>query len=358
MQFERFDLLARVVEGHAQARYDLSSSDMPATRLSDAGGLADRPLAGSHAGGSEELRSELARVYGGGADDYIVTAGASEGNFAVYAALLQAGDRVLVERPTYQPMESIPRGLGATVVPLLRPEASHFRLTAEDVRAALPDDVRMVSLTNLNNPTGEGLETPDARALADLAADRGFYLFVDETFRELAFDRDTQTIGGLNARTIVTSTMSKFYGAGGLRIGWVRAAAPVRAKIQSVLDYLSATPAALSEAVAVGLLGNRTKTLARNRALIEEGRRVFRAWASAEPDLGWSEPVAHLTFPDVGVDTLRLADVLLRDHGTFIAPGESFGIPGRFRLNIGIGAERLRGGLERVSAARAALRKT
>jgi len=52
---------------------------------------------------------------------------------------------------------------------------------------------------------------------------------------------------------------------------------------------------------------------------------------------------------------VRLADVLLREHSTFIAPGESFGVPGHFRLNIGIGAEPLRAGLERVSRARSAL---
>ncbi len=354
MQFERFDLLARVVEGHARARYDLSSSDMPATRLSECGGLADRSLAETHVGGSEELRSELARIHGGHAEDYLVTAGASEANFAVYAALLYAGDRVLVEQPTYQPLEAIPRGLGAAVIPLVRAESNAFQVTAEDVRAALPEGARMLTLTNLNNPTGVALAASDVRALADLAADRGFFLFIDETFRELAIDRETPTAGGLNERTIVTSTLSKFYGAGGLRIGWVRAAAAVRSRLQSVLDYLSATPAEPSEAIALALLRNRNKTLARNRGLIEAGRKVFREWAAAEPNLSWNEPAAHLTFPGVGGDTVRLADLLLREHSTFIAPGESFGIPGHFRLNIGIGAEKLREGLENISRARAA----
>lgn len=355
MQFEPFDLLARVVEGHARARYDLSSSDMPASRLSECGTLGDRSLAESHVGGGQELREELARVHGGHADEYIVTAGASEANFAVYAALLNHAARVLVERPTYQPLETIPKGLGALVTPVVRTEGKGFRLTADEVRAALPEHVDMVVLTNLNNPTGAGLGGDEVRALAELAEDRGFYLFVDETFRELLVDGESPTVGGINERTIATSTLSKFYGAGGLRIGWVRAAPDIRTRIQGVLDYLSATPAALSEELAVALLRSRGRTLERNRRLIDEGRRVFRQWAAAERDLAWTDPVAHLTFPGVGVDTLRLADLLLREHRTFIAPGESFGVAGHFRLNIGIGAEKLEAGLQHVSKARAAL---
>lgn len=355
MRFDRFDLLARVVEGEAHATYNLSSSNMPATRLSECDPLGDRSLAESHVGGGDELRRELARTFGGQADDYIVTAGASEANFAIYAALLNPGDRVVVELPTYQPLETIPRGLGATVSPLPRPESRDFRPTVDEIRASLPPGLRFLTLTNLNNPTGVELDGPTARALAELAVERGFYVFVDETFRELAQDRDVPTAGGLSEPVIVTSTLSKFYGAGGLRIGWIRAAEPVRARIQAVLDYLSATPAGLSETLAVSLLRNRERIRARNRRLIAEGRQVFREWADAEPGVRWREPVGHLTFPNVGGDTEHLARVLLEEHATFIAPGESFGIPGHFRLNIGTGAEGLAEGLRRVSKARATL---
>jgi len=355
MRFERFDLLARVIEGHARAEFDLSSSDMHGERLSYFGGVPDCDLSVSHVGGGEELRSELAHVYGGAAEDYIVTAGASEANFAVCAALLEAGDRVLVEHPTYQPLEAIPRGLGAAVTLLDRPEALEFRFTADGIQEALPRDLRLLILTNLNNPTGAALDGDAVRAVADLAEERGFHVFIDETFRELSFDEPLPTIGGLNERTIVSSTLSKFYGTGGLRIGWVRAGATVRRRLQSVLDYLSATPAGPSEIVALSVLRAREKIASRNRRLIEEGRKVAREWAAAEPNLVWHEPPGHLTFPGVGGNTLELAELLLKEYGTFIAPAESFGLQGHFRLNIGIGAEKLQEGLRCVSRARARL---
>ena len=350
MQFERFDLLFRVEEGHSQARYDLSSSDMPAQRLSDYGGLADRSLGEAHISGSEEFRSELARLHGGRPEEYIVTAGASEANFAVCAALLHPGDPVLVERPVYQPLEAIPRGLGGRVTPVLRREEDGYRLAPERVAAAAPSGLRLLVLSNLNNPTGAALEPEDVRGIADLAAERGFYVLVDEIFRELAFDYATPTLGGLNDRMLVTSSMSKVYGAGGLRFGWIRAEAAVREKVRGVLDYLSVNPAGPSEAIALALLRNQEKTVARNRRLIAEGRKVARDWAQRE-GIPWRDPVGHLVFPNVGGDTVRLADLLLRDHQTFIAPGESFGLGGHFRLNVGLAAETLSEGLARVSKA-------
>ncbi len=350
MRFDRFDLLERVEQSHSKAQFDLSSSDMPPQRLSDYGGLEDRSLAASPVGGSEEFRGELARLHGGHADDYIVTAGASEANFAVLAGLLERGDRVLVERPVYQPLEAIPRGLGAAVTAFPRPEADGYPMRAEAVRAAAPERLQVLVLSNLNNPTGTALAPRDVRGMADLAAERGFYVLVDEIFRELAFDDPTPTIGGLNDWTVVTSSMSKFYGAGGLRIGWIRAAGRVRQRLRGVLDYLSVNPAGPSEAIALSLLRNRGKTVARNRRLIEEGHKIAREWADRDGVL-WPDPVGHLMFPRVGGDTIRLADVLLREHKTFIAPGESFGLGGHFRLTIGMPAATLEEGLSRVSKA-------
>lgn len=350
MQFQAFDLLARVIDGHDRARYDLSSSDMPTQRLSEYGGLGDRTLAEHHVGGGEELRTELSRLYGGQPEDFIVTAGASEANFAVCAALLSPGDRAIVESPVYQPLESIPRGLGARVTTVPRREAEGFLLHLDDLRAAAETPTRLVILSNVNNPTGSALAARDIRAIVDLAAERGFYLLVDEVFRELAFDEQVPSFGGLHDRIIVTSGVSKFYGAGGLRIGWLRAAPEARERVRNVLDYLSVGPSGPGEAIALALLRHREQTVARNRRLIREGRQVASEWA-AGAGIPWQAPVAHLAFPDVGGDTIRLAESLLRDHGTFIAPGESFGLGGHFRLNIGIGSEPLGEGLACVTQA-------
>jgi aspartate/methionine/tyrosine aminotransferase len=106
-----------------------------------------------------------------------------------------------------------------------------------------------------------------------------------------------------------------------------------------------------SDRIAQGLLRRRTETALRNRKLIEDGRRVVREWAEGTQAVRYTEPVAHLCFPALQADTLSLADRLLKEHSTFLAPGESFGLPRHFRLNIGLGVEQLEGGLAQVTKA-------
>jgi aspartate/methionine/tyrosine aminotransferase len=351
MQFEPFDLLERVTAGQGHATYDLSTSDMPPTKLSDVIDLPDMLLSENHPGGGESLRALLASRFGGRPEDYIITSGASEANFAVEAAILRAGDTALVETPTYQPLASIARGLGAKVVPLERVEEKGYTLSAEQVRDAIHDGLRLLVLSNLNNPTGVPTSGADLREITDLATKEGFFVLVDEIFRELAFENPVPTIGGMGDHAIATAGVSKFYGAGGLRIGWIRATGRPHKAVRRVLDYLSIAPSGISERIAIALLGKKSEIEARNRRLIREGRKAAQEWATSTPGVGWYESAGNLVFPRLATETAPLAARLLEKYDTFLAPGESFGHPHHFRLNLGSGPENVSKGLAQVSKA-------
>lgn len=351
MRFEPFDLLERVMAGHASAKYDLSSSDMPPQRLADVGGLEDLSLAENHVGGSPALREQLARRFGGRPEDYIATAGTSEANFAVFASLLKPGDPVLIEQPTYQPLLEIPRGLSAKVHRLVRPEGRQYGLDIDAVRKAMPKGLRLLVLANLHNPSGAAVDGKAMRAIADLAAQEGFYVLVDEIFRELAIDAIPPTAGGLNDRMIVTASVTKYYGAGGLKVGWLRAAPETRALVRRTLDYMSVSPPGPSERLATALLREHARTTERNRRLLQEGRKIVADWVATVPEVHYTQPPGHICFPRVDVDSDGLSRRLLDKYNTFLAPGESFGEPGHFRLNLGRGPEQLKGGLARVAQA-------
>ncbi len=351
MQFEPFDLLARVTESHGHVRYDLSSSDMPGQTLPSTPDLAGLPLEGDPPGGSRGLRELLAARYGGDPEEYNVTCGASAANFAVFTALLAPGDRVLVERPAYQPLEAIPRALGARVESLVRPASEGFRVDLDRIRRSAQDGLSLLVLTNLHNPSGAALDAALVRGIADLAQDTGFYVLVDEIFRELAFDEEPPTMGGRNDRVLVTSGVGKFFGAGGLRIGWVRASGDARARVRRSLDYLDANAPSPSDRVAQVLLRARDATARRNRTLIQAGRKIVGDWVEATPAVTYEEPPGHICFPAVDADTAALAERLRKDHATFLAPGEAFGLPRHVRLNLGRGPEQLDGGLREVSRA-------
>lgn len=351
MQFERFDLLGAVEEGQARAKYNLSTSDMPPTRLSEVARLGDFLLSENTPGGGDALRGLLARRFGGAKEDYIVTCGASEANFAVLAGLIRAGDAALVESPVYQPLRSIPQGLGAKVTALPRRPEDGYAVTADRVNRAKPEGLRLLVLTNLHNPSGAAIPGRDLRALSDLASEEGFYVLVDEIFRELAFEETPPTMGGMSDRVVTTSGVSKFYGAGGLRIGWIRASRDARERIRRVLDYMSIAPSGISERIALALLRKKPQVAARNRRFMREGRRIAIEWVESTPGVGWVDTPGNLRFPQVPANTAALAARLLSKHRTFIAPGEAFDRPGHFRLNVGLGPEHVSQGLRRVGQA-------
>ena len=111
---------------------------------------------------------------------------------------LSPGARVLIESLADQSLEAIPEALGARVDRLVRRESNDFRLDLDRLDEAVPKGFTLLVFTNLHNASGAALDAPTVRGIADLALDRGFYVRVDEIFRELAFDHEPPTMAGLH----------------------------------------------------------------------------------------------------------------------------------------------------------------
>jgi hypothetical protein len=233
-------------------RFNLAESGVDVPDL-DAMGLPSR--AGLPAAGYA-LQPELERLFGArwGAPGgrVLLASGGSEANALVFASLLRRGDEVLVESPGYEPHREVPRLFDITVRRFERPPAGSDPSLAMVVEAALAPMTRMVVLTHLHNPSGTPLTPDDARALDGLAERRDVWILCDEIFRDADGGR-TGTFAALGPRWIATSSLTKVYGLGGLRIGWIAGADEVLARCAAVQDGLSVTPALPSIALALEL---------------------------------------------------------------------------------------------------------
>jgi 2-aminoadipate transaminase len=215
---------------------------LPAPELFDAPGLRDafaavladgsagRALQYSTTEGDPGLRSALAhRLTGGGLptepDDLPVTSGSQQALTLVAAALLESGDRVLVEEPSYLAALQTFTLAGAIPVPVpcddggLDPHAA----------AALAAEHRpklLYTIPTFHNPTGRTLSLERRRTLAAVAARHGLWLVEDDPYGELRYCGEPlpslATLPGAEDRTLAVSTLSKI-AAPGLRVGWVRA---------------------------------------------------------------------------------------------------------------------------------------
>lgn len=211
---------------------------MPGLRAAFAEALSDdnarRTLQYSTTEGDPRLRALVAtlmtaRGIPSSVDDILVTSGSQQALTLIATALVEPGDVVLVEDPTYMAALQCFGLAGARVVPVacddegLLPEAL-------DHAAGRERPVLLYTVPTFQNPTGRTLPADRRRAVADIAARHGMWIVEDDPYGELRFDgRAEPPIGGMEAaldRTLALSTLSKI-AAPGLRTGWVRAPAPI-----------------------------------------------------------------------------------------------------------------------------------
>ena len=283
----------------------------------------------------ERLHAPFGRV--------LITAGASEAIAAVFAGLIVAGDGVLVERPGYESHRSVAKRFGAKLRTFVRPRENGFGGVAAAVEPMLTKDTRMVVFTHLHNPSGAPLEDADAAALNALSDKHGLWMVCDEAFRDAS---DRQTIGTMASRGprwVSISSLTKSYGLGGLRIGWIAGGADALGRCADALNALSVTPSSPSVALALALaphldaVRSRTHEILRaNHARWWELVMGLDATASGGLDCGRA-PHGTTTWAMFPGDTEgdEFAALTATRHDLAVTPGGFFGDSRGIRIGLG-----------------------
>jgi len=353
MKFRIFELLNLFEKYWDKVEYNLSRSDMKSYVLKDLGGkLRNINLGEAYTTGNPKLKEVLSKEYDVEESRILVTSGASEANFLVCAALLEKGDEVIVENPTYPPLRNLPRGFGVRTKLLQRKYEDGFKVRASSLTPYLNKRTKLAVFSNLNNPTGIAIPKDEMKEVRDMAEDKGFYVLWDEIFREGAFEKAPPSASSFGDRMLVTSSLSKFYGLGGLRIGWLFASEDILAKVKRIKDYTTVACSRLSEEVAKWAIGRKEFFQRRARKILLANRRTVEDWIENNDFVNWVPPDGgNICFPKVDVDVKKLSTILIEKYRTLIAPGELFGMKGHFRLGFGGDGEELRKGLENLGRA-------
>jgi len=267
----------------------------------------------------------------------LVTAGASEANACVFAGLLEPGEEVLVESPGYEPLRAVPPFFGVRVRGFERRRGHAYGRVSEAVEAALTPATRLVMFSDLHNPGGVALAPEDASALTTLAERHGWWLACDETFRD-ASDRPAGTLSALSDRWVTTSTLTKVYGLGSLRLGWVSGSAQALARCAHAQNALSVEPAGPSLALALALAPHLDALRGRSRGILAQNHALWRRVADGLPLDATVPSQGTTTFvhlpgaPDAGD---AFAAFAARRFELLVAPGRFFGEPRGVRIGLG-----------------------
>jgi aspartate/methionine/tyrosine aminotransferase len=347
--------------GYETIRRNLSESSVTDRRLGDLKVNLDDVLLcyGDHKG-SIDLRDSVARLGRGlGAEDVLITAGASAALFIIASSLLDADAHLVVVRPNYATNIETPRAIGCAISFIDLDFESGFRLDIDKVEAAIRPNTRYVSVTYPHNPSGVTISEAELRDLVALVERKGCLLLFDETYREMTFAPMLPVAASLSPSVISVSSLSKTYGIPGIRVGWLICRDP--ALMQTFLaakEQIGISGSMIDEYVGYVALSQREDWLVSNNRLIRRGFETVRDWVARDEFMEWVEPEGGcVCLPrirlNVNLDLPAFYRRLYGVHSTYVGAGHWFEMPGNyFRIGFGWPAQtQLSEGLEGVSAA-------
>jgi aspartate/methionine/tyrosine aminotransferase len=274
-------------------------------------------------------------------------------NHLAMAALLEPGDEVLIEEPSYGAIVSTAEYLGAKIRRFPRKFESGFQLDPREVERNISARTRLIVITNLHNPSGVRTTDSKLRIVGEIARSMGAHVLVDEVYLEACFESPWQTSFLLGPNFIVSSSLTKAYGLTGLRCGWIFAAKPLAERMWRLNDLFGVMAPHPVELLSVLALERLPKIAARAKQLLATNRALLKEFFKSRRDLLaiWPEAGA-IAFPQLTSGHADAFCQLLRDkYETSVVPGRFFEMPEHFRIGVGGKTEDVRGGLARIGAA-------
>lgn len=339
----------------APAAHNLSRSGVAVPTWEELGiDLRDVSLYGDHPYGYGPLLEAIAGRASTEPGNVIIVAGASQAIFLAAAALVGPGDHVLVERPAYEPLASVPRALGAEVGRIERRFADGYGIDLDRLAASLTPRTKLLVLTNLHNPSGTLLKPGVIQAAAALAARVGAHVFVDEVYLEFLPRPGGGSAYGSADNIIVAGSLTKAYGLAGLRCGWILTPPALAPLFRHAVDHIFVEHVFMAEQIAARVFPRLDGLRERNQAVIGPNHARVAAFMAGERRLEWVEPEnGIIAFPRLAGPGSgdALARRLKEEYATSVVPGSFFEEPRHFRLGFGAAPEVLERGLTALGRA-------
>lgn len=336
------------------AKYNLATSGLdgfPLAQLPVRIEDLEISIGGSY--GYPQLQDRLARKNGISPESVVAANGTSMANHLAMAALLEPGDEVLIEQPTYEPLLTVAAYLGAAVRRFPRRFEDEFQLDPREVERHMTPRTRLVVLTNLHNPSGARTTDSRLRLIGEIAQSRGAQVLVDEVYLDACFDPHAGSAFHLGHNFIVTSSLTKAFGLSGLRCGWVLAPPPLAERMWRMNDLFGVIPAHVAELLSVFALDNLKEIEAYARTRLQTNRPILQQFLSSRRDLkAIGADAGTIAFPQLASGKVDALCQLLREkYDTAVVPGRFFEMPDHFRIGIGGKTELLEEALKRLGKA-------
>lgn len=334
------------------AQYLLCSSDCEAMTIGELLALEDGATEKFHnhwlgyteTKGDPSLRQDISQLYSNvTADEILVCAAAQEPIFLFCHAVLKAGDEVIVQYPCYQSVQSIPESMGCKAVKwTVEYKNNKPKYDVEALAKLITDKTKVIFLNSPHNPTGHHFTKEEQLAIIALARRHNCIVFCDEVYRELEHSPEyaIPAFADVYENGVSLGVMSKSYGLGGLRIGWLAShRKEILEQIAVLKEYTTICSSAPSEFLAGVALRNRSKILKRNLEIVQTNLPLLNTFFDRYSDLfSWHQPNAGpISFVKMNfeMDDLAFVNKVVKEKNVLLLPGDVYDFKGYFRVGFG-----------------------
>lgn len=291
--------------------------------------------------------------------EVLITVGGSEAIDIGIRAMINPGEgeEVLIPQPSYVSYEPCTILAGGKPVIIDLKAENEFRLTPEELKAAITPKTKLLILPFPNNPTGAIMEKKDLEAIADIIIENDIYVMSDEIYGELTYKDKHVSIAslpGMKERTLLINGFSKAYAMTGWRLGYVCGPQNIIEQMTKIHQFAIMCAPTTAQYAAIEALKNGDEDIVEMRTAYNQRRR-FLMHAFREMGLECFEPYgAFYVFPcikEFGMTSEEFATRFLEEEKVAAVPGDAFGASGEgyLRISYAYSLEKLKMAMERLA---------
>lgn len=313
--------------------------------------------------GLKELRGEICNYLQRRFDlhykeeNILVTVGGSEAIDLTIRAVVQPEDEVIIPEPCFVCYEPITQLTGGVPVHIATRAEDQFRLTADQLRAAITPRTKLLIFPYPNNPTGAVMSAAEMEEIAAVLRETNVLVLSDEIYSELTYGLDRHvsiaSLPGMAERTIVVNGFSKSYAMTGWRLGYAAGPAPLVKVMTKIHQSCIMSAPTTSQYAAITALRQCDDQIEMMRDEYNRRRR-YVVKALNEMGLTCFEPRgAFYVFPSIqisGLTSSEFCEQLLREKEVAIIPGSAFGASGEgyARISYAYSVDHLQTAMKRI----------
>ena len=320
------------------------------------------------AAGIPALRDALAEKYrndngiaGVTSQQIVVSPGGKYSCMLAIQAVVSPGDEVIIPAPYWVSYPEMVKLAGGVPKVIFAGMEADFKISPDQLRAAISDKTRLVILNSPSNPTGAIYSREEMTALVEIAIEAGIYIMSDEIYEYLLYD-GVQHVSPASfsseaaASVITVAGFSKTFSMTGWRLGTLMAPAPIAKAVASLQSQTTSNATTFAQFGALAAMQQWDASMAAVQTMLKSfDRRRLRLLEGLQSISGIQcarAEGAFYLFPklgDFGMSSMDFSAQLLEEEKVAVVPGEGFGAPGYMRLSYATSDDVIEKGLERLA---------